>query len=82
MRLQIKHFKVGSDLVYIILTIMYNVCCDDFQTQEYKFRLHENPDYGWQPRLSARDFISVLANLTAIKVRGTYTCLLYTSRCV
>ncbi|XP_046665340.1 laminin subunit gamma-1 isoform X1 [Homalodisca vitripennis] len=41
--------------------------------QSYKFRLHEDPDYGWQPRLSARDFMSVLANLTAIKIRGTYT---------
>ncbi|CAI6348984.1 unnamed protein product [Macrosiphum euphorbiae] len=39
----------------------------------YKFRLHENPDYGWQPRLSARDFFSVLSNLTAIKIRGTYS---------
>ncbi|XP_075230002.1 laminin subunit gamma-1 isoform X2 [Lycorma delicatula] len=42
-------------------------------TQSYKFRLHENPDYGWQPRLSARDFMSLLANLTALKIRGTYT---------
>lgn len=39
----------------------------------YKFRLHENPDYGWQPRLSSRDFFSVLSNLTAIKIRGTYS---------
>lgn len=39
----------------------------------YKFHLHENPDYGWQPRLSARDFFNVLSNLTAIKIRGTYT---------
>nr|CAD7454512.1 unnamed protein product [Timema tahoe] len=42
-------------------------------TQKYKFRLHEHPDYGWQPRLSSRDFISVLTNLTAIKIRATYT---------
>ncbi|XP_063244920.1 laminin subunit gamma-1 isoform X2 [Bacillus rossius redtenbacheri] len=42
-------------------------------TQEYSFRLHEHPDYGWQPRLSSRDFISVLSNLTAIKIRATYT---------
>lgn len=39
----------------------------------YRFRLHENPDYGWQPRLSSRDFFSVLSNLTAIKIRGTYS---------
>ncbi|XP_046998702.1 laminin subunit gamma-1 isoform X2 [Schistocerca americana] len=43
------------------------------EAQEYKFRLHEHPQYGWQPRLSSRDFISVLANLTAIYIRGTYT---------
>lgn len=39
------------------------------QTQTYKFRLHES---GWQPRLSALDFISILTNLTAIKIKGTY----------
>ncbi|GFG33810.1 hypothetical protein Cfor_03510 [Coptotermes formosanus] len=42
-------------------------------THEYKFRLHEHPQYGWQPRLSARDFMSVLANLTAVHIRATYT---------
>ncbi|KAF5301739.1 hypothetical protein FQA39_LY19085 [Lamprigera yunnana] len=41
--------------------------------QNYKFRLHEHPNYGWQPRLSARAFISILTNLTAIRIRGTYT---------
>nr|CAG4638917.1 EOG090X005Q [Daphnia magna] len=43
------------------------------QNQVYSFRLHEHPDYGWNPRLSSRDFISVLANLTAIRIRGSYT---------
>lgn len=43
------------------------------QKQVYEFRLHEHPDYGWQPRLSAREFMSLLSNLTAIKIRGTYT---------
>lgn len=38
----------------------------------YKFRLHEHSNYGWQPRLSAQSFISILTNLTAIKIRGTY----------
>ncbi|KAF4517691.1 hypothetical protein B566_EDAN016517 [Ephemera danica] len=42
-------------------------------SQEYKFRLHEDADYGWQPRLTAREFMSVLSNLTAVKIRGTYT---------
>lgn len=43
------------------------------QNQAYSFRLHEHPDYGWNPRLSSRDFISVLANLTALRIRGSYT---------
>lgn len=42
------------------------------ETQNYKFRLHEHPDYGWQPRLNSRAFISLLTNLTAIKIRGTF----------
>lgn len=41
--------------------------------QEYRFRLHEHSGYGWQPRLSSRAFMSILSNLTAIKIRGTYT---------
>lgn len=44
-----------------------------FQSQKYSFRLHEHPDYGWQPRLSSTQFIAVLANLTAIKIKGTYS---------
>lgn len=44
-----------------------------FQVQKYKFRLNENPKYGWQPRVSSKDFIKILANLTALKIRGTYT---------
>lgn len=34
--------------------------------------MHEHPDFGWQPRLSARAFMSILTNITAIKIRGTY----------
>ncbi|XP_057672531.1 laminin subunit gamma-1-like [Diorhabda carinulata] len=44
----------------------------NMQSQVYKFRLHEHPDYGWQPRLPSRSFISILTNLTAIKIKGTY----------
>ncbi|KAG7171849.1 Laminin subunit gamma-1-like 1 [Homarus americanus] len=43
------------------------------QKQEYIFHLHENSKFGWSPRLTSRDFISLLSNLTAIKIRGTYT---------
>ena len=40
--------------------------------QNYRFRLHEHPNYQWTPRLSSNEFHSMLANLTAIKIRGVY----------
>ncbi|XP_050515738.1 laminin subunit gamma-1-like isoform X1 [Diabrotica virgifera virgifera] len=43
------------------------------QAQKFSFRLHEHLDYGWQPSLSPRAFISILTNITAIKIKGTYT---------
>lgn len=54
---------------------MYNLLIDTkwFQPHEYHFKLHEHPNYGWEPRLSSRAFMSILSNLTAIKIRGTYT---------
>ncbi|XP_028035475.1 laminin subunit gamma-1 [Bombyx mandarina] len=42
------------------------------QPQEYTFRLQEDPRYGWSPTLSNYEFMSILQNLTAIKIRGTY----------
>lgn len=42
------------------------------QAQEYTFRLHEDSRYGWTPTLSNFEFMSILQNLTAIKIRGTY----------
>ncbi|XP_015786767.1 laminin subunit gamma-1-like [Tetranychus urticae] len=42
-------------------------------SQSYSFRLHEDGQFGWSPRLSGKDFISVLANLTAIKIRVVYS---------
>jgi laminin gamma 1 len=44
----------------------------DMMENTYSFRLHENPKFNWNPRLSAKDFIAILANITSIKVRGTY----------
>jgi len=41
--------------------------------QEYKFRLHENPEFGWTPSLRPKDFMAVLSNISSIKIRGTYT---------
>ena len=43
------------------------------KSQDFVFRLHEHVEFGWNPRLSSRDFISILSKLTAIKIRGTYT---------
>lgn len=45
----------------------------DQEVREYAFRLHEHADYSWQPSQSSRGFISILSNLTAIKIRGTYS---------
>ncbi|RVE52211.1 hypothetical protein evm_003130 [Chilo suppressalis] len=42
------------------------------QSQTYTFRLHEDPLYGWTPTLSNFEFMSILQNLTAIRIRGTY----------
>lgn len=45
----------------------------DQQIREYSFRLHENSEYSWQPSQSARGFMQILSNLTAIKIRATYS---------
>uniref|UniRef100_A0A8C9VN56 Laminin, gamma 1 n=1 Tax=Scleropages formosus TaxID=113540 RepID=A0A8C9VN56_SCLFO len=42
-------------------------------TQTYVFRLHDATDYPWRPTLSHSDFQKLLHNLTAIKIRGTYS---------
>ncbi|XP_042902115.1 laminin subunit gamma-1 [Parasteatoda tepidariorum] len=41
--------------------------------QTYRFRLHENPKFGWTPRVSALDYIKILSNLTAIKIKATFS---------
>ena len=42
------------------------------ETHNFKFRLHEHPNYQWTPRINAQDFMTILSNLTAIKIRATY----------
>uniref|UniRef100_A0A668A017 Laminin subunit gamma-1 n=1 Tax=Myripristis murdjan TaxID=586833 RepID=A0A668A017_9TELE len=41
--------------------------------QTYVFRLHDSTDYPWRPTISHSDFQKLLHNLTAIKIRGTYS---------
>lgn len=40
--------------------------------QEYKFKLHENPEFGWTPSLRPKDFMAVLSNISSIKIRGSF----------
>lgn len=43
------------------------------QRNYYSFRLHEDFSYGWTPPLDANDFLSLLSNITSIKIKSTYT---------
>lgn len=43
------------------------------KVQKYRFRLHEHPSFGWTPQVNAFDFMKILSNLTAIKIKGTFS---------
>jgi len=43
-----------------------------YEMQQYTFKLHENPEFGWTPTLSSANFMAVLSNIKSIKIRGTY----------
>uniref|UniRef100_A0A7N9AR09 Laminin subunit gamma-1 n=1 Tax=Mastacembelus armatus TaxID=205130 RepID=A0A7N9AR09_9TELE len=43
------------------------------ESQTYVFRLHDSTDYPWRPTISHSDFQKLLHNLTAIRIRGTYS---------
>lgn len=40
--------------------------------QNYVFRLHEHPSFGWEPRLTGYDFQRLLSNLKSLKIRVNY----------
>lgn len=42
------------------------------QTKSFRYRLNERQESQWVPRLNSQAFISILANLTGLKVRATY----------
>lgn len=42
------------------------------EMQEYTFKLHENPEFGWTPSLRPKDFMAILSNITSIKIKGSY----------
>lgn len=43
------------------------------RVQQFSFKLHEHMDHGWMPTLSAAQFQSLLANITSIRIRASYT---------
>ncbi|KAG1663944.1 Laminin subunit gamma-1 [Nymphon striatum] len=43
-----------------------------YVNQKYIFKLDENPQFGWNPRLTSEEFSSILSNLTAIKIKASY----------
>ncbi|XP_018015390.1 laminin subunit gamma-1 isoform X2 [Hyalella azteca] len=62
----------GAGLVVSAPIFAQNNPLPNEQLQEYSFRLHEDQKFGWSPRLSSRDFMALLSNLTALKIRATY----------
>ena len=43
------------------------------EMQQFSFKLHEHPNFGWSPRLSHAQFVELLSGVVAIRVRATYS---------
>ncbi|XP_034039360.1 laminin subunit gamma-1 [Thalassophryne amazonica] len=63
----------GANLRVAIPLIAQGNAYPNENMQSFVFRLHDSSDYPWRPTISHADFQKVLHNLTAIKIRGTYS---------
>lgn len=63
----------GADLRVAVPLIAQGNAYPNENMQTYVFRLHDSTDYPWRPTISHADFQKLLHNLTAIKIRGTYS---------
>lgn len=43
------------------------------QTQQYRYRLNEHRSHQWTPQLTSQQFMRLLANLTAIRIRAQFS---------
>uniref|UniRef100_UPI00358F6F53 laminin subunit gamma-1-like isoform X2 n=1 Tax=Myxine glutinosa TaxID=7769 RepID=UPI00358F6F53 len=63
----------GSGLRASVPVIAQNNHYPSKETRSYTFLLHESSAYPWNPKLSSEQFRHLLSNLTAIKLRATYS---------
>ncbi|XP_037538375.1 laminin subunit gamma-1 [Nematolebias whitei] len=63
----------GADLRVSVPLIAQGNGYPNDNMQTYVFRLHDTQDNTWRPRIGHFDFQKLLHNLTAIKIRGTYS---------
>ncbi|XP_038125931.1 laminin subunit gamma-1 [Cyprinodon tularosa] len=63
----------GADMRVAVPLITQGNAYPNENMQNYVFRLHMQPGQPWRPVVSDSDFQKLLHNLTAIKIRGTYS---------